>query len=491
MAAIVYQPTTLVPPVKSPVVGFIACWAECTKKERLEFDFGPWKQAFQDFLMELMNGGPCFDLHNLSRQTKCRCMEKLMIAITPMDMEQVVNYLVLYCKLEYRERRLLILEWKRYAAVAKFSMEGAAHRQQQHCTFLLPGSSVHRICKNAIAFIVGKGRRAWDSIGKKESVDHGLCGLASNNSLSTSDTDKLWQYFYGLMTQGTPRATKLVANLAADGKTVTQELKDADAEVVELPACYSKRHIYRSFLAEHGWDVTFDNKSRKKTVTEKDNATLDRAISWPTFCLFWQQNFPKLCISIPAEDICDECVVFANRHKFLKRKAKGDPDDSYYEEENEQEPPVEATVTATAIDTSKLTDDEKLLLDDVDLANHEQIVIDAAKHVMMARRQRLLFIKKKEDAKRDAKKKVKQDERVYTFVADFAQNMYLPNFSAEQPGATYYYSPLNVYPFGIVDGSTEPTELTAHVYYEGTLLLLLMLLLILFLFLTNRVLPRY
>ena len=117
-------------------------------------------------------------------------------------------------------------------------------------------------------------------------------------------------------------------------------------------------------------------------------------------------------------------------------------------------------------------------------------MIDAAKHVMMARRQRLLFIKKKEDAKRDAKKKVKQDECVYTFVADFAQNMYLPNFNAEQPGATYYYSPLNVYPFGIVDGSTEPTELTAHVYYEGTLLLL-MLLLLLLLFLTNRVLPRY
>ena len=68
--------------------------------------------------------------------------------------------------------------------------------------------------------------------------------------------------------------------------------------------------------------------------------------------------------------------------------------------------------------------------------------------------------------------------------------MYLPNFSAEQPGATYYYSPLNVYPFGSVDGSTEPTELTGHFYYEGTSLLL-MLLLLLLLFLTNRILPRY
>ena len=45
--------------------------------------------------------------------------------------------------------------------------------------------------------------------------------------------------------------------------------------------------------------------------------------------------------------------------------------------------------------------------------------------------------------------------------------MYLPNFVSEQPGATYYYSPLNVFPFGIVDGSTVPTQLTAMVFYKG------------------------
>jgi hypothetical protein len=46
--------------------------------------------------------------------------------------------------------------------------------------------------------------------------------------------------------------------------------------------------------------------------------------------------------------------------------------------------------------------------------------------------------------------------------------MYLPNFAAEQPGAAYYYSPLNVYPFGIVDCSTEPSQLTAMMFYKGT-----------------------
>jgi hypothetical protein len=45
----------------------------------------------------------------------------------------------------------------------------------------------------------------------------------------------------------------------------------------------------------------------------------------------------------------------------------------------------------------------------------------------------------------------------------------VPNFVAEQPGATYYYySPLNnVYPFGIVDWGCDPLQLTAFMFSEG------------------------
>ena len=50
------------------------------------------------------------------------------------------------------------------------------------------------------------------------------------------------------------------------------------------------------------------------------------------------------------------------------------------------------------------------------------------------------------------------------YVADYAQNMCLPNFASEQPGATYYYSPFNVYVFGVVDASID--SLTAYMYPE-------------------------
>ena len=102
-----------------------------------------------------------------------------------------------------------------------------------------------------------------------------------------------------------------------------------------------------------------------------------------------------------------------------------------------------------------------------EIREEEDIVVAAAKHVEMAKSQRQMFNLKKERAKEDRRKNTKRELRTYTFVADFAQNMCLPNFAAEQPGATYYYSPLNVYPFGIVDCSTEPAELTSYVFYEG------------------------
>jgi hypothetical protein len=79
--------------------------------------------------------------------------------------------------------------------------------------------------------------------------------------------------------------------------------------------------------------------------------------------------------------------------------------------------------------------------------------------------QRLLFVKKKQEALINANRP--EHLQTLTFVCDFAQNMYVPNFAAEQPGATYYYSPLNVYPFGIVDCGYDPSQLTSFMFSEG------------------------
>jgi hypothetical protein len=54
----------------------------------------------------------------------------------------------------------------------------------------------------------------------------------------------------------------------------------------------------------------------------------------------------------------------------------------------------------------------------------------------------------------------------FCLVADYAQNLGVPYFGSEQPGDTYYYSPLAVYIFGLVDASCTPEQLHAYGYTE-------------------------
>jgi hypothetical protein len=54
----------------------------------------------------------------------------------------------------------------------------------------------------------------------------------------------------------------------------------------------------------------------------------------------------------------------------------------------------------------------------------------------------------------------------FCLVADYSQNLGLPHFGEEQPGDTYYFSPLSVFVFGVVDVSYTPEKLFAYGYTE-------------------------
>jgi hypothetical protein len=78
-------------------------------------------------------------------------------------------------------------------------------------------------------------------------------------------------------------------------------------------------------------------------------------------------------------------------------------------------------------------------------------------------------------AVQDATAKKDHSEKVYTFVVDYGQNMELPSYSynSEQPGCTYYFSPLTVFNLGVVnhahaynDGHVSE-HMHAHLYHKG------------------------
>jgi hypothetical protein len=92
----------------------------------------------------------------------------------------------------------------------------------------------------------------------------------------------------------------------------------------------------------------------------------------------------------------------------------------------------------------------------------------------MARAQQaLLYQKLVEDAVSDAAEEKDHAEQQYTFVVDYSQNMELPTYNDEQPGCTYYYSPLSVYNSGVVNhahtykNGIVGKQMYVHVYHEG------------------------
>jgi hypothetical protein len=103
----------------------------------------------------------------------------------------------------------------------------------------------------------------------------------------------------------------------------------------------------------------------------------------------------------------------------------------------------------------------------------ENLIRECALHIEMVRAQRLLYQRLEKAAVDDAKDAVEHTKRRYTLTCDFGQIMPCPCYNSNQPGCTYYYTPLNIYNFGVVDHShdygnrTIGNHMHCHVYHEG------------------------
>ena len=105
-----------------------------------------------------------------------------------------------------------------------------------------------------------------------------------------------------------------------------------------------------------------------------------------------------------------------------------------------------ANVDGTDEDTrlgEVMDDDTVINTDDAECASskideeRELLLLEAAKHVSMARAQRALYQEQINNARRNASAGTAHSEQVYVFVVDYGQNMELPVYNSEQPGCTY------------------------------------------------------
>ena len=96
----------------------------------------------------------------------------------------------------------------------------------------------------------------------------------------------------------------------------------------------------------------------------------------------------------------------------------------------------------------------------------DEVAIDKwKKHCDEYRAQREYVISLAKEAKEHYDTNVQWPRRKYSFCSDYCQNIDIPHFGREQPGETYYYSPLNVSCFGCCDFMTE--KFNAFLYNEG------------------------
>jgi hypothetical protein len=239
-----------------------------------------------------------------------------------------------------------------------------------------------------------------------------------------------------------PIATGVVRELS--GETT---LRDADCDVDYLPPHVSKRSCYGRFCLNRGWLITSTNKgvAKSEPLIGREQQEIP---SLTAYMSFWDKHYKNLKVRRPTKDVCGDCYNVYNQSKYQP----SNNNDSF-------------------LDQSAVESDEGEKfgsIGDVDQAveDWESILLNAALHVQRARAQRKLLHNKQDKAINDRLNDVQHSNRQYCLIADYSQNLSLPHFRSSQPGETYFYTPLTLYLFGVVDTSNN-NHLTGHLFREG------------------------
>jgi hypothetical protein len=289
-------------------------------------------------------------------------------------------------------------------------------------------SELPTICKDTYFALLGVGKTQYSALlcqaKENELFRHPLEGKPSNNRLDDTVTAHLEVFFENLKELAAPRATRMVR------MEVGMDVRDADEELDELPSHFTGRHLYARLCSEFGYTASLKNDKGaiQLTLVEGFEGELIEPPCLKTFQSYWKKNYPKLIIPNAREDVCNDCFILSHSFRYFASKRRNGEQNTEEQEDEEAANQYES---------------------------QEAAVKQASVHVERAEAQRKYF-----NSITDA-----GGEDTDLIVCDFMQNLGLPYLGSEQSGATYYYSPLNVFVFGIVDMRTK--RLHAFVYDEG------------------------
>ena len=424
---------------------------------------------------------------------KCDCLA--ILQSNQLARRSVVMYLSWFERRTKHEQDSIVFEWWRYVLILRTSKEQRKWANNKKA-FRLPyfvgdradgDVSVevksHLVCRGGLNALLNFGQKRYLNLrnaANSSSVlpEHKSIGKKNYNAIINHDRKykPLVRHFEYLKNLGEVRATRVVTTLV-DGMGGHVN-RDDDIDVTYLPISMGYRVCYKRYMKSLGYDIQMTALGGFVVTAKDDGKEVDPSeyVTFPTYFNMWKRDYKDLKVSRPVEDICKDCYVFANRHRHLANHTMrqdmgddgsdsdnstddGDVDSNFADDDGE--PTVEANIDQP--DAAGNPNEEM----------RELMLLQAAEHVKMARIQRKLYQQKVAEAVEDAKVGRAHSERRYTFVVDYGQNMELPIFNKEQPGVTYYYSPLSIYNLGIVDhahdygGGDIKEHLHCHVYHEG------------------------
>ena len=311
----------------------------------------------------------------------------------------------------------------------------------------------HKFCRNAIRRIFCIGKEKWALLVKGDPPPK-IIPNPKKVSLKNRQ-HKCYDDVVAFITKiaeenGESYATRFIRELTGIG------VRDAEKGVMELPSFMRKRDLYRRFFFERGWVAREDAKGNYHKTSNYDKRLHDdewgdlaewpsgsvakEVCCWETFYGIWERKLPLIKVRPRSRDICTDCFVFKNLYKFKFHRM------------------------TTSVSTNE---DDGNDSDDYEETETETLIMTAYEHVASARIQKELARSKMQKAQIDwvSNRLCSVNKGSITLVMDYCMNLTLPHLGEEQPGDSYFYSPMFLYVLGIVDTGTH--KLTSYVYQES------------------------
>jgi hypothetical protein len=190
--------------------------------------------------------------------------------------------------------------------------------------------------------------------------------------------------------------------------------------------------------------------------------------------LFQETLEGSLCqrIHSPCSNTCGECTIEHTTFQYKELREKNTGEEYYSDADNASAINSNTEEEAAVKALSHLFKDD-IIVDDLSNSfltayciDQERILEAAGNHVVQENGVRHYVQEATEADIMCLSFEVLHKDRECVIVCDYAHNMPLPHYGDEGPGDIYYFSPLILNLFGIIDLSPSPTKLSCYAYHN-------------------------